>query len=170
MKSLNPARITLPFLALAMLAVPVASAQDDACSQSDPCPWALDVYEAGFDVSDESLNATIDDWYTLNIFNLDDVAHTITLEGHGVQVTVAPLEEATSAPFQLTQAGVFSLDDEPTGDFVLVQVFETDVVDEEADAATTAAGNEDAVGKDQPLPLTVALGALLVSAFLLRRR
>ncbi len=160
----------LAAVAALMLAAPVA-AQDDACSQSDPCVWALDVDETGFQSSEESLNATINDWYVFNVFNLDDVEHSISLEGYDVSFMVAPLEEATSAPIQLTQAGLFSLDDEPSADFIFVQVFETDVIDEEADAAAgPGPDGESHEDKVQPLPLTVAMGALLLVAALIRRK
>lgn len=156
---------TLPLsaLALLLLAAP-ASAQEDACSQSDPCPWVLEVDQDG--IIGEGLTATVGDWYVLDVVSFDDREHTLTLEGHDVQVTLAPGGSATSDPFQLGTPGTFSLEDQPTGDFVWVEVRETDVVGDEAGADEPAGGGDE---KNTPLPLAAGLAALL-GAVLLRRR
>lgn len=152
--------LPLSALALLLLAAP-ATAQEDACSQSEPCPWILDVDEDG--VHGGGLNATVGDWYVIEAFNLDDAEHTLALEGHGVELTVPAVGEATSDPIHLDTPGTFALEDAPTGDFVWLEVRETDVVEDET--------GEDATPNDENTPLPLAVGLVaLVGAALLRRR
>lgn len=152
-------RALLP-LALLLLAAP-AHAQDDACTQDAPCPWVVNVDEEGIDGDD--LNATVGDWYVIEAFNFDDEEHTLTLEGHGVELTLPAIGEATSDPISLETTGVFSLEDQPTGDFLWLEVRATDVVDDEQ------GGDEDGEDEDTPLPLPFVLAAVL-AALVLRRR
>lgn len=153
----------LPMLLILALLLPAsAAAQEDACSQSAPCPWSLDIDEDG--IVGDSIVATVDDWYVLDLLNFDTQEHTLTLEGHDVEVTLAAGGSATSDPFQLDTPGTFSLEDQPTGDFVLLEVRETDVVDDQ-----TGDEDEGGDGENTPLPLAAGLVAVAAAAVLRRR-
>jgi hypothetical protein len=116
----------LAALALATLSTLPAAQAQDACTQSSPCPWDVEVDQTGF-VGDSSWNWTAGDWMQLSVANDDNVTHTVTLSGHGVSITVGAVDEKSQV-VQL-KAGSFQLADTPTGDTVPVTVVNGDVVD-----------------------------------------
>lgn len=106
-----------------LLILPAAAAQsaDGACTQSEPCPWIFDVDSTGIDdgTAAPAWNFTAGDWVQLEVFNFDDVQHTLSIAD---QVwVVASFDTLQSAPFQLA-AGEYTLTDEPTGDAAPVSV------------------------------------------------
>lgn len=155
--------LLISILLLLAASLPVL-AQDDACSQSDPCLWVLDVDEDG--IIGEGLTATAGDWYAIEVLNFDDQEHVLTLESYEIQLTLAAGGSALSDPFLLDTSGAFALEDDVTGDFVWLQVSETDVVDDAASDDQAAQGDD----ADTPLPLLLVPVALLVALALIGRR
>lgn len=155
----------LPAFLLAV--APAASAQDDGCNAAHPCPWEVDVGPDGF-ITDGDVAAewewTVGDAVSLNVFNHDDVAHTVTLTSYGVILTVPPLQERSSA-LVLDRTGDFELQDNPSSDVGLVYVLEEDVVEFEEGAGASTSGGNGAPG----LALPLAAFALLAVAALRRR-
>lgn len=151
-------------LALAVLA-PFASAQadDQACTETAPCEWVVEVDADGFTwntVDGPIYNGTVGDWYVFSILNADDVEHTLTLEGFGLSWAVAGPDLYDTAPFPLDREGQFLLNDAQTGDHAVINVFLGDVVDQEQGAA----GDAGTPGVNQP-SLGVALVAIGLVAF-----
>jgi hypothetical protein len=160
--------LTLATLAFAA-ALPSAAAQSDGCTQSNPCPWAIAVDDAGF-VGESEWNWTMGDWFELSVSNDDSVAHTVTLSGYSLQFQV-PADGERSQVVQLTKAGHFDLADQPSGDTIPVTVVNGDVVDYEKgliDANGNAAGTKARTpGLETPMLGLALLGATFVA---LRRR
>ncbi|MCA1819385.1 MAG: hypothetical protein ABR562_00565 [Thermoplasmatota archaeon] len=159
-------RIPLAILAIALLA-PAARAAD-ACTQADPCTWIVDVDGRGIYAGDAapSFNATVGDWFVLNGTNMDEafVAHTLSLDGYGVVLSLGPAEEAQTAPFQLTRVGTFSLHDE-RGRSGTVVVTKTDVNDQAAGLTATSA----ATPAGAPAPALVLVAVALLGLAAVRR-
>ncbi|MHB8633224.1 MAG: hypothetical protein ACYDBQ_04545 [Thermoplasmatota archaeon] len=99
--------------ALVVALMPAALGQQDACTQSSPCLWSVEVDGAGF-VGESSWNWTAGDWVDLSTYNGDSVAHTLQLSGYGVSQGV-PAATSADKVLQLTQAGSFTLTDSPSG-------------------------------------------------------
>ncbi len=152
----------LPFAVL--LLVPAATAQD-ACTESDPCAWVIDVDASGFDTTVVSQhNGTVGDWIVLDISNLDDLEHTIGFQGRSW--TVGSIDFVTTEPFELTEAGEFQITDSPTGDTLPVLVTLNDSVDvQQGERPITDDADEGAPG-----PGLVALLAGLAAVAIARRR
>ncbi len=165
-------RLTLPFLLATLLAGAVpAAAQEDGCTQSNPCPWYVDVGADGFvtgslDATAE-WNWTVGDWVELSVFNEDDVAHAVTLTGYGVTLQVPSLEERSRA-FELSEAGDFELGDDLTGDTAVVRVLTVDSVEFENGA--TGTGSSGGGGGIPSLALPIVAGALVAVAYLRLRK
>ncbi len=158
-------------LLVALLLTTTVAAQEDACSQTDPCEWVVTVDSTGFDRDGQEelfYNATLGDWYRFSFLNADDVDHTISLEDHDAWTVTADAIFLDTDPFELDQAGSFALTDEQTGDTAIVQVLVGDVVDAEAgsDPASQSGPGEDG-GKTTP---GFGLVAALVALALVRRR
>ena len=156
-----------------LLAAPAALAQDDGCTETAPCVWAMDVDQDGF-VTDGALaewNGTSGDWFVLDVFNLDaSQDHTLSAPGLGIELEVASLSSAESVPFILPLVegqATYPLTDAPTGAVGTLRVFERDVVEEEAAAG---AGAGDGSGDGIPfLTLPFAALGLLAAAAMPRR-
>ncbi len=120
--------LAIPFAALLAVGPATAatsSATDDGCTQANPCHWVVDVDENG--LSEGQWNWSAGDYLRLEISNIDDVAHTVSIDGTGVSVTAGAIADAQSAPFQLT-AGTYTLRDSPSGDTAKVNAVDGDVV------------------------------------------
>ena len=156
------------FLALALLAVPAAVAQDPdgppGCVEANPCDLIIAVDADGFaDLSDTEL--TEGDWFVATIVNHDDVAHTVSLSGHSMMLTVPAGDVDDTDPFRVGAPGQYTLADQPSGDSVQV----TSVAGEEfADggSSTTGDGSNGIPG----LAPAYLLGALAALALGVRRR
>jgi hypothetical protein len=159
-------RLLLPLAFLALAALPAAQAQD-ACTQSSPCPWEVVVDQPGF-VGESGWNWTAGDWMRLTVANDDEAAaHTVTLGGHGVTLSIPSLEERSQV-VQL-KAGTFQLSDAPSGDTVPVTVVAGDVVDYQNGlidrSGNPVAGSGSSSGRGMPgLELPLLAVALAVAA------
>lgn len=148
----------LILFAVMALAVPVA-AQEDACTQDQPCPWIISVDEEG--IYNSSLSVmTQGDWYTVTVHN-DDLsqAHTVTLSGYDVVFQVAALDEQQRT-VEMATLGSFEVRDAPTGATVPFEVIAGDAVDFENGVAD-AEGNPRAGSKGTP-GIGVVAGVLAV--------
>lgn len=162
---MRPRTLLLSFLLIAL--APTVAAQD-ACTQSSPCDLVVSVGPPGFlDEPVGGWNVTTGDWARIDLFNEDEVAHRVTLEGHGVDMSVAPLEQRFSEPFQWGAAGPYAFSDDPSGDTATVNVFAGDFVEATEDDATTGA---DGNAEDRPTPGLSFLVAAIALAFAARRR
>lgn len=156
--------------ALALAAAPTVAAQadeDDGCTHADPCPWVVDVDPNGFqDYVEPEVTFTLGDWYEILVFSDDpDHAHTITLSGHDVSISVpADGMASDTGAFQLNQLGTFTLKDTPSNDTITVHVVEEDAVAAEQDASSSG---EAKGGPALPVALVVVA---LAGLALLRRR
>lgn len=143
-------------LLAAFLLAPVATAQsvEDGCVQSSPCPWSFDVGPDGIDdgTTEPAWNFTAGDWLVLDVFNFDDVAHTLTVADHSW--TVPAVDGIQSAPFQFSEPGSYDLLDAPTGHAAPVEVFADDVADD---------GLIPNVGIPGPSVAPLALGLVLLA-------
>ncbi|MEK6985264.1 MAG: hypothetical protein AABX89_02645 [Candidatus Thermoplasmatota archaeon] len=142
---------------LATLALAPVSAQD-GCTQASPCEWVVVVGADGFLESEWIW--TEGDWLQLVVDNGDDVAHTVTIEGAGIAVTAADLDETSSTPFQL-EAGAYTLRDQPSGHTASASVVEGDAVD----AAAASSSNKGMPGFEAVL----AFAAIGLALFVRRR-
>lgn len=166
----------LIFTPLLLLAAPMAGAQD-GCTQTDPCPLAIDLDDNGISSGGDgspSWNVTVGDWYTIDFLNLDEQDHTVTLEGYGLSWTVPAVDGRTTDPFAFDQEGEFRFVDAPSGDAAPVRVLANDAVaveqgDEEAITDPTDPGADDD-GRRSPGPPVVLLLALLGVALWLHKR
>ncbi len=155
-------------LALALL-VPSALAQDDACTEASPCEWVIEVDADGYtwNTPDGPIyNGTLGDWYRFSILNADDQAHTMTWPEYGLSWTIDGPDLMDTEPFQLTLDGQFFLEDVPTGDDAILNVFIADVVDQEQ----AASPSEDGPGVSQPGPAVVLVGLALLALVAVSRR
>ena len=160
------ALLAAPSAALAVLlaAVAPALAQDTdmpGCIQANPCEVVVDLQASG--IADlEPASFTRGDWVQLDVFNGDEVEHTLTVEGKGVSVTVGPDDINASRPFEFGAVGTVTLRDSPTGD-----TWDVTVEAEESFSGNGATGS----GKGTPGLAPLALfAALVVAAAVLRRR
>lgn len=101
------------------------------CAQDEPCIWTADVDAGG--LYNETLGTswafTLNDWYVLNVTNLDAVAHTVSLDGYGLAIRVDPNGASSiTSPFQFARAGSFTLRDD-AGHTGQVLVLNCDAVD-----------------------------------------
>ena len=157
-------------LAAALVLMPAVAAQsdDDGCTRADPCPWVIDVGPDGFyDYIEAEVSYTLGDWYEILVFSDDpDRAHTITLSGHDVSITVpADGMASDTGAFQFTKPGTFELKDMPSGDVITVHVGEEDSVPA-ADGGSTSGASKGSPGLAMAL-LVLNLAGLAV---LLRRK
>ena len=102
-------------LLLTLVVVASASAQEAPCgaAASDPCPWVVNVDAEGFG-ADQEWNFTEGDWFHVDLFNFDEVEHTVTFAGH--QWTVPALDGVRTAPFAMPAAGDYMIADDPSQD------------------------------------------------------
>ncbi len=149
-------------LAVGFLLIPAATAQDveSGCIEASPCEWIVEIDDDGFDAGLVDLNGTSGDWYILDVFNFGDNAHTVRLDGHGIELSVPSVDSRQSSAFQLGAAGTYSLMHAATDDVVLVTVEAADSLSEES-----SDGNKSTPGTAIP----ATLGALAIAAFRLRR-
>jgi hypothetical protein len=171
-----PTRLGLPLLALLALA-PAGLAQTDepGCGDdgSRPCEWVVAVDAEGI-VEGGELNATAGEWLRLTVSNLDEQAHTVTVEGLGVRVDV-PAIDARSATFQATREGDFVLLDQPSGTTGALHVLpaSADVVSHDTSGAAGAGGTGRGTseGRGTPGPgAAFAVAALAAAALASARR
>ena len=162
---------SLPALLAAVLVLtPTVAGQsdDDGCTHADPCPWVVDVGPDGYyDYIETEVSYTVGDWYEILVFSDDpDRAHTITLSGHDVSITVpADGMASDTGAFQFTRQGTFELKDMPSGDVIKVHVG--------AEDAVPASDDDSSSGSSKGSPgLPMALIALNAAglALLLRRK
>lgn len=155
------ALLALVTLAAATLAAPSLAQDTDmpGCIQANPCEVVVALGPEGIvDVSPSLF--TSGDWVLLDVFNGDEVNHTLTVVGLGVQVTVLPDDIQATRPFELPSPGTVTLRDAPTNDTAGLTV--------ESEESFT--GSETG-GRGTPGLAPVALLAGLVAgAAVLRRR
>lgn len=155
-------RALLAFLAAAALAAPALAQDTDlpGCIQANPCEVVVDLQASGIaDV--EPTSFTRGDWVLLDVFNGDEVEHTLTVEGKGVSITVGPDDINTSRPFELSTVGSVALRDSPTGDTASLTV-----AAEETFSSGTSTGSKGSPAL-APVLLLLALVALAAAS---RRR
>ena len=170
-----------PLLAMLLLAfLPAALAQTDepGCgdAQSRPCEWVVGVEADGI-VEGAEMNVTAGEWVRLSVENLDEAAHTLTVEGLGARVEVASYDVGT-VTFQATRQGEFVLRDQPTGDTGMLHVLPAgaDVSGGTGTGATDGTGtmaqdrSSSTSAKGMPGFGLALLVASLAGALLLRRR
>ncbi len=163
-------RATIPTLAATalLLALTPASAQDDACTQQTPCDWIATVDAIGFtNEPSGGWNFTAGDWFVLDLFNLDDVAHRLVLEHPGGTFDVGPDARVLTAPFAFDDPGTYSLRDETTGAVATYTILAEDVVDHEDSNSATHAGETGSNGT--PGPAVFAVGLAVLGAAFARR-
>lgn len=164
---------SLSLLALLALAV-AASAQDPdgepGCAQSNPCEVILEVDDGGIADLDPSVFGT-GDWILFSIYNADDETHTLRLEGHDFEASVAGGDIIDTQPFRLGEPGTYDLRDLPTGDTADITVEDEEVFGAETGAANDDEGDADGGSNPMPGPGPVILLALLgLVAWGLRRK
>ncbi len=164
--------LTLTFVVLALAAG--TTAQEDGCTQEQPCPLDVAVDELGFS-GQTDWNVTVGDWYTVEVTNLDlDADHRVSLESYGASWDVASIE-SESRLIHFDAAGDFQFTDEPTGDFAIVHVLTVDAVAfeqgvEEHEQTAGPSKDTGADGKGAPgAPLLMGGLALLGLALWARR-
>lgn len=111
-------------LLLVLMLVPAALAQESF-------PWEIDVEEGVLESS--VTNATVGDWYEVEIFNYDEVYHNVTLSGQGTFM-VAPYTGVDHGPFQIGDDDML-ISDDVSGKTILVEVHEGDFIDAADDTA-----------------------------------
>lgn len=124
----------LSLVTIWLLLIPAAAAQDDGCTQTNPCLLDVEVDERGI-ASVSVTTFTAGDWYFLSASNLDARDHTLRLDGHAVVLPVVGYGFADSQPFQIAAPGTYALHDEPTGDSAQLTVVAGDAVDAEASSS-----------------------------------
>lgn len=153
---------TLPALAvLAAAFLPVAIAQDDCSDPLEACPWIVAVSAAGFD--ETSWTFTQGEWYNLTVDNSDEVAHRITVETYGIDLT-APADGEASRTFLLERAGDFVVRDVTTGRTATLRVTADDYIAGAGGAGGTTTKGTPAVAA------VLALACVALAAVALRRR
>lgn len=156
--------------ALVLILLPAATAQEDGCTQADPCPWVTDVDADGFETYVEPFNGSLGDWVQIEAFNYDAEGHTLSLDAYGLAWDVASLDELQTEPFQLTEEGTFQLYDAPSGDSVVLQVTAGDPIE---DASGTPTGeNTPGADPERGIPdpgAPLLLGALALAGLAARR-
>jgi len=156
---------TLALVASASTAAAQTSAPAaDGCTQADPCPLDLGVDDHGFtDVSVDVVTAG--DWYAVGVTNEGEVAHTVTLSGTSLSLTVA-VDDVQQQVVQLNGPACLAFKDEPSGATHTLRVVAGDSVDYEQGATSG-----DPCAKGSPAPAAPLLGVGLVGlAALVRRR
>jgi hypothetical protein len=159
----------LLFLSVALVAfAPAATAQDPdgapGCVEANPCEIIIAVDELGLsDVSETEF--TTGDWLVATIVNHDDVAHTIRLGDHDLDVTTAPGDVDDSAPFKVGPVGTYSLTDTPTNDVETITVVAEDEFGEDP-----SDGGSSSEGRGSPGLAPLALLAGLLAALVVARR
>jgi hypothetical protein len=153
-----------------------ANAQSDAgCEETNPCALVLDVDADGFSNPPDVSLFTQGDWWEIDVFNLDDEEHVVTIDGFDVSVTVPPGENVASGGFEFDVAGSYNITDSPSGDSLPIEVTEGDAVEEEEEP--TDPGRE--TDEDDSVPgdsdngtpgLGAALTLVTLAAMALARR
>lgn len=157
----------LAFVALLTLASagPTASAQDPdgepGCPQSNPCEVILEVDAAGIADLEPSTFGT-GDWILFSIYNADDEAHTVRLDGHSLEASIGAGDINDTRPFKLGAPGTYALRDQPSGDSADITVEAEEVFD----ASSTSKSSNGIPG---PTPALIVV-ALAVLAWGLRRK
>ncbi|MHB1262654.1 MAG: hypothetical protein ACYC2H_13185 [Thermoplasmatota archaeon] len=158
----------LAFLALLALAstAPMALAQDPdgepGCPQSNPCEVILEVDAAGIADLEPSTFGT-GDWILFSIYNADDEAHTISLEGHSFEASIGAGDINDTRPLKLGAPGTYELRDQPSGDVAGITVEAEEVF---TDGSSSSSGGNGIPG---PVPALV-LAVLAASAAIARRK
>lgn len=155
--------------ALLLVALPLASAQDDACTQTTPCPWTIVVDETGITESSQTA-ITQGDWFTITLHN-DDLTqtHTVNLSGYDVTLQATALSDAQKT-VQFSMVGKFTVTDKPTGKTAPFEVITGDAVDYE-NGVSDASGNPTSSAAPKKAPgLELPLVALAVAGLALARR
>ena len=169
----------LVLLGAALWLTTPGAAQDEGCSQSEPCVLEINVDETGFPDANE-WNVTVGDWYVINVFNLDIGSdHTVTVEGYDITLTASFAEEAASEPRAFDILGDFFLTDYPTEMEAVLHVIEYDVVafedggdDEQAGDPEGGEGGDKTAGPttaDSPSVGVFAAGLALVAVATIAR-
>lgn len=153
--------------ALAVAIAPAVAAQDEdgppGCVEANPCEFIIAVDDLGLsDVSETEF--TTGDWLVATIVNHDDVAHTIRLGDHALDVTTGPGDVDDSAPFKVGPVGTYSLTDTPTNDVETITV----VAEDEFDDGAASGSSSDGKGSPGLAPLALLVG--LVAALAIARR
>ena len=153
--------------ALAVLSVAaVATAQDEdgepGCAQGNPCEVILEVDSTGIaDLAPDTFGTG--DWILFSVYNADDVDHTIRLDGHDFEVTVAAGDIEDTQPIKLGAPGSYSLSDLPTGDEAEITVEAFEVFDSSSSSSRSGSNPMPGLG-----PALLVLG-LAVAAVVARR-
>lgn len=151
----------------ALLLAPVAAAQDDACTQAEPCAWFLTVDGTGFvDEPPGGWNFTTGDWFVLTVLNEDDAPHTVSIAGI-VSVDAPAAAVVDSAPFQWPAADRYTARDAPSGAQAAVDVLDVDVVAAQTDGddpTGDGGGQERAPGPSMVLIAGALAGGVLLAA------
>lgn len=162
-------RLALPAILLFAAFVPAGAAQDDGCTQTNPC--LLDVEVDADGIAEVSVTAfTSGDWYTLHVSNLDSVDHTVSIEGHDAAVEAEGDFFAESAAFQIGAPATYDLRDQPTGDKAPLTVTAGDSL-----GGSDGSGDDNGAGSGSGLgipglPMSLVVAALAASALVVGRR
>ncbi|HUR25602.1 MAG TPA: hypothetical protein VM327_06280 [Candidatus Thermoplasmatota archaeon] len=146
-------------------AASLASAQDETgepgCPQGNPCEIILEVDTNGIaDLEPDTFGTG--DWILFSLYNADDEDHTIRLEGHSFEVTVAAGDINDTQPIKLGAPGTYTLTDLPTGD-------EAEITVEAFEVFGSSSSTKSGSGIPAVTPALLVLG-LAFAAFVVRRQ
>jgi hypothetical protein len=167
MRALHALSILIAALGLAFAGG--AAAQDangqPGCPQSNPCEVELGLDSTGiYDLSYDRFGTG--DWILFSVFNDDDETHTLRLEGHDLDFSIAAGDINDTRPLKLGSPGTYDLKDLPTGDTAAITVEAEEVFGSDDDSSSGKSGSSPIPG----LAPALLVGLLAALAVAVRRK